>query len=99
MPSSKATPPSSGSSTGQEPQGCEAPRVLLGGAHQMRSRNLRREEPLAVHLPDPVISTEPGIQPEEQALLADSVGRADRRDRRSGAPAPDLGTGQRVRSG
>jgi len=42
----------------------------------LRSRNHRREEPLAVHLPDPVISTEAEIQPEEQALLADSVGLA-----------------------
>jgi RNA polymerase sigma factor (sigma-70 family) len=44
--------------------------------NMLRSRNLRREEPLAVHLPDPVIVPEAGIQPEEQALLADSVGLA-----------------------
>ena len=44
--------------------------------NMLRSRNHRREEPLAVHLPDPVISTEAEIQPEEQALLADSVGLA-----------------------
>jgi RNA polymerase sigma factor (sigma-70 family) len=44
--------------------------------NMLRSRNLRREEPLAVHLPDPVISPEGGIQPEEEALLADSVGLA-----------------------
>jgi len=44
--------------------------------NMLRSRNRRREEPLAVHLPDPVISTEAEIQPEEQALLADSVGLA-----------------------
>lgn len=37
----------------------------------LRSRNLRREESLGVHLPDPVIKT-----PEEEALLADSVGLA-----------------------
>jgi RNA polymerase sigma factor (sigma-70 family) len=37
----------------------------------LRSRNLRREESLGVHLPDPVIKS-----PEEEALLADSVGLA-----------------------
>src|SRR6266516_7355295 len=42
----------------------------------LRSRNLRREEPLPVHVPDPVISSEGESQPEEQALLADSVGLA-----------------------
>jgi RNA polymerase sigma factor (sigma-70 family) len=44
--------------------------------NMLRSRNLRREEPLAVHLPDPVVSMEADLQPEEQALLADSVGLA-----------------------
>jgi RNA polymerase sigma factor (sigma-70 family) len=44
--------------------------------NMLRSRNLRREEPLAVHLPDPVLTREAEIQPEEQALLADSVGLA-----------------------
>jgi RNA polymerase sigma-70 factor (ECF subfamily) len=42
----------------------------------LRSHSHRREEPLAVHLPDPVISPEADIQPEEQAVLADSVGLA-----------------------
>ena len=37
----------------------------------LRSRRVRREESLGVHLPDPVITS-----PEEQALLADSVGLA-----------------------
>src|SRR6266496_446825 len=44
--------------------------------NMLRSRNLRREEPLPVHVPDPVISSEGESQPEEQALLADSVGLA-----------------------
>jgi RNA polymerase sigma factor (sigma-70 family) len=44
--------------------------------NMLRSRQHRREEPLAVHLPDPVVSLEADIQPEEQALLADSVGLA-----------------------
>jgi RNA polymerase sigma factor (sigma-70 family) len=44
--------------------------------NMLRSRNLRREESFAAHLPDPVISPEAAVQPEEQALLADSVGLA-----------------------
>jgi RNA polymerase sigma-70 factor (ECF subfamily) len=44
--------------------------------NMLRSRNVRREEPLEVHLPDPVISPEGSLQPEEEVLLADSVGLA-----------------------
>jgi RNA polymerase sigma factor (sigma-70 family) len=44
--------------------------------NMLRSRNLRREESLGVHLPDPLISPEAQFQPEEEALLADSVGLA-----------------------
>src|SRR3974390_1169660 len=42
----------------------------------LRSRNTRREEPLGVHMPDPVISRIDGTTPEDEALLADSVGLA-----------------------
>jgi RNA polymerase sigma factor (sigma-70 family) len=42
----------------------------------LRSRNARREESLDAHIPDPVVSTERGRQPEDEALLADSVGLA-----------------------
>src|SRR5581483_11824908 len=43
----------------------------------LRARNARREEPLHdVHVPDPVVSRADGTNPEEQALLADSVGLA-----------------------
>ncbi len=42
----------------------------------LRSRNARREEPLGVHVPDPVLSRADGTDPEEEALLADSVGLA-----------------------
>jgi RNA polymerase sigma-70 factor, ECF subfamily len=42
----------------------------------LRSRTVRREEPLEVHLPDPVVTPEGDLQPEEEALLADSVGLA-----------------------
>jgi Sigma-70, region 4 len=42
----------------------------------MQSRKARREEPLEVPLPDPILSAEDGVGPEQQALLADSVGLA-----------------------
>jgi RNA polymerase sigma factor (sigma-70 family) len=47
----------------------------------LRARNARREEPIGVHLPDPVVtaatgSTSPEADPEQEALLADSVGLA-----------------------
>ncbi len=42
----------------------------------LRSRKSRREEPLGGHLPEPIVSREDGIDPEHEALLADSVGLA-----------------------
>jgi RNA polymerase sigma-70 factor (ECF subfamily) len=42
----------------------------------LRSRKSRREEPLDVYVPDPVVSWEDGGHPEQEALLADSVGLA-----------------------
>src|SRR5919197_3675193 len=42
----------------------------------LRSRKSRREEPLGPHLPEPIVSREDGVDPERQALLADSVGLA-----------------------
>ena len=44
--------------------------------NMLRSRNVRREDSLEVHLPDPVISREADLQPEGEAVLADSVGLA-----------------------
>src|SRR5580658_7881898 len=44
--------------------------------NMLRSRNLRREEALGVHVPDPVLSADGQLQPEDEALLADSVGLA-----------------------
>jgi RNA polymerase sigma factor (sigma-70 family) len=44
--------------------------------NQLRSRNSRREQPLGVHMPDPVVSRADGVNPEHEALLADSVGLA-----------------------
>jgi RNA polymerase sigma factor (sigma-70 family) len=42
----------------------------------LRSREARREEPIGVHVPDPVVSREDGVDAEQEALLADSVGLA-----------------------
>src|SRR5438105_3019159 len=42
----------------------------------LRSRNTRREQPLDVHVPDPIIDPADGTDPEHEALLADSVGLA-----------------------
>ncbi len=42
----------------------------------LRSRATRREEPLGVRLPDPIIDRADGTDPEHEALLADSVGLA-----------------------
>jgi RNA polymerase sigma factor (sigma-70 family) len=42
----------------------------------LRSREHRREQPLDVHVPDPIISPETGVDPEQEVLLADSVGLA-----------------------
>src|SRR5262250_2711968 len=42
----------------------------------LRSRRARREEPLGVHVPDPVISHANGTSPEDEVLLADAVGMA-----------------------
>ena len=42
----------------------------------LRSRNSRREEPLEASMPEPITSQQGGIDPEQEALLADSVGLA-----------------------
>jgi RNA polymerase sigma factor (sigma-70 family) len=42
----------------------------------LRSRRSRREEPLGLHVPDPIVSRADGIDPEHEALLSDSVGLA-----------------------
>jgi RNA polymerase sigma-70 factor (ECF subfamily) len=42
----------------------------------LRSRASRREEPLELYVPDPVVSGMDGIDPEDEALLTDSVGLA-----------------------
>jgi RNA polymerase sigma factor (sigma-70 family) len=42
----------------------------------LRSRTARREEPFDVHVPEPLISGPDGLDPEQEVLLADSVGLA-----------------------
>jgi RNA polymerase sigma-70 factor (ECF subfamily) len=42
----------------------------------LRSRKSRREEPVGTQVPDPVVSHQDGLDPEHEALLADSVGLA-----------------------
>jgi RNA polymerase sigma factor (sigma-70 family) len=42
----------------------------------LRSRRTRREEPLDVRVPEPIIDRADGTDPEHEALLADSVGLA-----------------------
>jgi len=44
--------------------------------NMLRSRAVRREQPLSPHLPDPIIDPVDGVDPEHEALLADSVGLA-----------------------
>jgi RNA polymerase sigma factor (sigma-70 family) len=44
--------------------------------NMLRSRKTRREEPLDERLPDPIVDRAEGVDPEHEALLADSVGLA-----------------------
>ena len=44
--------------------------------NMLRSRNVRREEPISVRMPEPIVDRADGIDPEHAALLADSVGLA-----------------------
>ena len=44
--------------------------------NMLRARKTRREQPLDVHMPDPIIDSADGTNPEHEALLADSVGLA-----------------------
>jgi RNA polymerase sigma factor (sigma-70 family) len=44
--------------------------------NMLRSRNARREEPVGVRIPEPIVDPADGTDPEHEALLADSVGLA-----------------------
>ena len=42
----------------------------------LRSRDLRREEPIDVPVPEPIVDRADGTDPEHEALVADSLGLA-----------------------
>src|SRR5262249_42568053 len=42
--------------------------------NMLKARRSRREEPIGVHVPDPLVSTDDEFDPEQDALLAASVG-------------------------
>jgi RNA polymerase sigma-70 factor, ECF subfamily len=44
--------------------------------NMLRSRDARREQPLGVHVPEPIVDRADGTDPEHEALVADSVGLA-----------------------
>ncbi len=44
--------------------------------NMLRSRNQRREDPLDVHVPEPILGHRDGVDPEHEVLLADAVGLA-----------------------
>ena len=44
--------------------------------NMLRSRKTHREQPLDVHVPDPIVDPADGTNPEHEAMLADSVGLA-----------------------
>jgi RNA polymerase sigma factor (sigma-70 family) len=44
--------------------------------NMLRSRSSRREEPLGVRVPEPIVDRADGVDPEHEVLLADSVGLA-----------------------
>jgi RNA polymerase sigma factor (sigma-70 family) len=44
--------------------------------NMLRAREARRERPLDPHVPEPIVTSEEGVDPEFEAVLADSVGLA-----------------------
>jgi RNA polymerase sigma factor (sigma-70 family) len=44
--------------------------------NMLRSRNSRREQPIGVRMPDPIVDRADGTDPEHEALLGDAVGLA-----------------------
>ncbi len=44
--------------------------------NMLRAREARREKPLDPHVPEPIVTSEDGVDPEFAAILADSVGLA-----------------------
>jgi RNA polymerase sigma-70 factor (ECF subfamily) len=58
--------------------------------NMLRARHAKREQPLEAGIPDPIISSPDGIDPEHEALLAESVGLALQVVLESLAPAERL---------
>ena len=56
----------------------------------LRARRTRREEPMGAHVPDPLISRLDQVSPEDEVLLADSVGLAPQVVLETLAPAERL---------
>ena len=56
--------------------GCLTTVVARVSLNMLRSRDVRREEPLGVRVPEPIVDRAEGTDPEHEALLADSVGLA-----------------------
>jgi RNA polymerase sigma factor (sigma-70 family) len=44
--------------------------------NMLRAREARRERPLDPHVPEPIVTSEDGVDPEYEAILADAVGLA-----------------------
>ncbi len=44
--------------------------------NMLRGRRTKREQPLDVHVPDPIVQRAESVEPEHEAVLADSVGLA-----------------------
>jgi RNA polymerase sigma factor (sigma-70 family) len=44
--------------------------------NMLRSRASRRDEPFGTYVPDPIVSRDHGVGPEDEAVLADSIGLA-----------------------
>src|SRR5437870_1759754 len=42
--------------------------------NMLRSRTTRREDPFDSHVPDPIVILEDATDPEQEAVLADSIG-------------------------
>jgi RNA polymerase sigma-70 factor (ECF subfamily) len=56
--------------------GCLTTVVARVCLDMLRSRKSRREELLGSHVPEPIVSREDGVDPEQESLLVDSVGLA-----------------------
>src|SRR3954451_20017159 len=50
--------------------------VARASLNMLRSRKTRREEPMDLRMPEPIIDPVDGTDPEHEAMLADSVGLA-----------------------